>query len=591
MPMYRHVPVFLVVLPLVVLLAAAFALLLRRVRTQRRALDVALRQASRDDLTGTLTRAAFLPLLDQWLRHVELRGPVALLVVDLDDFGIVNKRAGHQEGDRVLARAAVRLQGSVAGAIAVARLGGDEFLVLAPADHAVAIAERISAEMARSPVAGHPVGASVGIALAPEHGDTSERLLAAADAALRIAKRSGKGRVSVSQSAVLPSAERAALRDRVQALWLEDRIGIAVQPIVDVTTGSVRAYEALARFDVEGGESPLLWFASADEVGLRTELELHCLRAALALFPQRPIGTSLAVNASPRLLARPAARDALSAAGDLDGLILEITEDEIVEDYDGLLALLDPLLRRGLALAVDDMGAGHATMRHVTALRPRYLKLDRSLVRGIDGDPAQVALVDALLGYAQRTDAVLVAEGVEHAGELGVLDRLGVPLAQGFHLGRPAQPWPRRPLGTPLSAGRDREDPALTVLPRDTTSEEAHRRFAARPELQAAVVVDADQRVLGLLTRHRMLSALGHRFGFALYGTRSVMAIADRRCLVVAEGLERPKLVARAMGRDIATRYDPVLVIDELGRLTHHVTIQGLLEEDLGATELRRRAA
>jgi hypothetical protein len=308
-------------------------------------------------------------------------------------------------------------------------------------------------------------------------------------------------------------------------------------------------------------------------------------------MPQRPLGTSLSVNASPRLLARSAARDALSAAGDLEGLIVEITEDEIVEDYDRLLALLDPLLRRGLALAVDDMGAGHATMRHVTALRPRYLKLDRSLVRGLDGDPAQVALVDALLGYAQRTDAVLIAEGVEQAGELEVLDRLGVPLAQGFHLGRPGPPWPLRPLGVGARGGRDPEDPAIVVLGRDTTSEEAHRRFAARPELQAAVVVDADDRVLGLLTRHRMLSALGHRFGFALYGTKSVMAIADRRCLVVGEGLAHARLVSRAMGRDIATRYDPVLVVDELGRLVHHVTIQGLLEERLDGSGAARQAA
>jgi diguanylate cyclase (GGDEF)-like protein len=591
MPMYRYVPVLPVVLLLVALVVVSFSLLVRRVRTQRRALDVALRQASRDDLTGVLTRSAFLPLLDQWLGHVELRGPVALLVVDLDDFGVVNKRAGHQEGDRVLARAAVRLQGAVAGAIALARLGGDEFLVLAPADHAVAIAERIAADMARTPVAGHAVGASIGIALGPEHGDTSERLLAAADAALRVAKRSGKGRVSVSASAVLPGAERAALRDRVEALWLEDRIRIAVQPIVDLTTGTARVYEALARFDVPDGDSPLLWFAAADEVGLRTELELHCLRAALALFPQRPLGTALAVNASPRLLARAAARDALAAVGDLEGLIVEITEDEIVEDYDRLLARLDPLLRRGLALAVDDMGAGHATMRHVTALRPRYLKLDRSLVRGIDGDPAQLALVDALLGYAQRTDAVLVAEGVEHAGELETLDRLGVPLAQGFLLGRPGAPWPRRPRAPAIRAARDHGDPAIVVLPRETTAEEAHRRFAARPELQAAVVVDADHRVIGLLTRHRMLAALGHRFGFSLYGTKSVMAIADRRCLLVGEGLAHARLVARAMGRDIATRYDPVLVVDELGRLVHHVTIQGLLEQRLDAVGADRRAA
>jgi hypothetical protein len=239
-------------------------------------------------------------------------------------------------------------------------------------------------------------------------------------------------------------------------------------------------------------------------------------------------------------------------------------------------------MARGLELAVDDLGAGHATMRHVTALRPRYLKLDRSLIRSIDRDRAQVALVDALLGFAQRTDALLVAEGVETAAEQEALTRIGVPLAQGFHLGRPAAPWPSAPIPTPPPTRRD-DDPGFIVLRRDTSGEEAHRRFAADPMLQAAAVVGHDERVLGLLTRHRLLAAMGQRFGFSLYGGRDVLAIADRHCLIVPDGLAHERLVMRAMGRDAAKRYDPVLVVDAQSRLVGHHTIQALLEEGLAA--------
>lgn len=596
MPMYRYVTVAALVVPWPLALLAALALgaagahATRRLRRQTLDLEHARHQASRDDLTGALTRAGFLPLLDQWLHHGSQRQPIALLAVDLDDFGSVNKRAGHQAGDRVLARAALRLQDAAADALAVARIGGDEFLVLALAQHASTVAQRLVAGVAHAPVAGHRIGASVGIAIAPDHGDTPERLLAAADAALRTAKRSGKGRVVTFEGAALPAARRDATRARVEALWREDRVRVAVQPIVDVATGALHAYEALARFDAPRGDAPLYWLTAAEEVGLRLELELACLHVALRAFAERPAGTAFAVNASPRLLARPDARAALAAVGDLDGLIVEITEDEIVEDYDRLLALLDPLLRHGLALAVDDLGAGHATMRHVTALRPRYLKLDRSLVRGVDHDATQAALVDALLGYAQRTDALLIAEGVEEAGELAALERLGVPLAQGFHLGRPAALWPPAPVPRPRPARRW-SDPSLLILSRETTGEQAQRCFAARPEAQAAVVVDADNRVIGLLSRHRMLTALGHRFGFALYGTKGVLAVADRRCLLVHEGLPRARLVARAMGRDAAKRYDPVLVVDEAGRLVSHVTIQELLEDGLAGEEPRARAA
>jgi diguanylate cyclase (GGDEF)-like protein len=574
---------------LVLGLGAAGVVAVHLVRRGSRDLAEARRHASRDDLTGALTRAAFIPLADQWLAPDNGREPVALLAIDLDDFGVVNKRAGHAEGDRVLARAAIRLQSACSNAVAVARVGGDEFLVLVPARHATTAADRIIAEIARTPVAGHKVGASVGIAIAPAHGDTPATLMAAADAALRTAKRSGKGQVVLSEAGVLPPGERAAQRERVTALWTENRVHMHVQPVVDLATQTVRGYEALARFDAPRGDAPLYWFAAADEVGLRLELELACLRSALDIMDSRPSGTVLSVNASPRLLGLPEAHAELRAVGDLHGLVLEITEDEIVEDYERLLTLLGPLLARGLELAVDDLGAGHATMRHVTALRPRYMKLDRSLVQRVDTDPSQAALVDALLGFAQRTDALLVAEGVETAAELDALARIGVPLAQGFHLGRPAEPWPLAPTATPRPVLPD--DPTMALLHRSVVGEDAHRRFAADPTLQAAVVIDDEQRVLALLTRHRLLGAMGQRFGFALYGGRDVLAIADRHCLVVPAGLPHDRMVMRAMGRDAAKRYDPILVVDHQQRLVGHRTIQGLLEDGLAAADAATAAA
>lgn len=215
-----------------------------------------------------------------------------------------------------------------------------------------------------------------------------------------------------------------------------------VQPIVAVSDRRAHAYEALARFQTGGTESPLLWFALADEFGLRDELELACLRTALGIFEGRPEGSRLSVNLSGPLLLDERTSDLLSGQVTLDGLILELTENSLLEDTPGLHARISDLISRGVRFAVDDMGARYSGLRQVTTVRPSYLKLDRSLISSIDCDPDRGALVSAMLSYARQTGGHLVAEGVETEAELETLTQLGVQLVQGYHLARPGWPWP-----------------------------------------------------------------------------------------------------------------------------------------------------
>jgi EAL domain-containing protein (putative c-di-GMP-specific phosphodiesterase class I) len=221
-----------------------------------------------------------------------------------------------------------------------------------------------------------------------------------------------------------------------------DGIAMVVQPIVDWRSGTVHAYEALARFNTRGTSSPLHWFALADEFGLREELELACLDAALELLDQLPPGARLSVNLSGPVLVGECAQARLAACADVSQLIVEVTEQALVRRDAQIDAALAPLVARGVCVAVDDMGAGYSGLGQITALHPTYLKLDRSLIRGIDADPDRAALLRALVGYAEHTGAHLVAEGVETAAELDAVAGLGIGLIQGYYFGKPSPPWP-----------------------------------------------------------------------------------------------------------------------------------------------------
>ncbi len=545
------------------------------------ALAAARHEATHDGLTGALTRAAFARELERRLDRTAADRPLALLAVDVDGFGQINKQLGHAAGDELLVELVRTAQRVVRDEDAIGRLGGDEFALLVRGSDAVAVGERILRALRNPFPPQRGMDVSIGIATAPADGTTVAALLRAADVAMRRAKRTGKARVVSYTGESLADREEERARRALAGVIACRRIAIATQPIVDLRTGTIHAYEALARFDLRGDMSTGEVFALAERVGLREELDLACLEQGLALLPGRPAGTRLTVNVSSQLLADPRALGLLDAQPDLHGLVLEITEEALVRDYVALQLVLQPLRERGVCVAVDDMGAGYAGLRHAIDLHPTYLKLDRALVHGVDRDPKRAALVDALLRYAEHAGSHIVAEGVEQAEDLAALTRLGVPLAQGYLLGRPAPPWP--PLAHVLPArsepgcGSSARAPDLATAGADMTAEWAHARFVADAGLESLVVVDAGERVLALLTRHRLLSRLGHRFGFALYGQRPLLRVADRQCLTLPLSTPRSEIVSRAMARPSETRHDAILLLDGDGRLVRHLTIRDLL--------------
>lgn len=429
---------------------ATVGLLMTSVRLTGQLNDMLLQaryDADHDDLTGLLSRAAFRAALERASARALPQSPISLLLLDLDSFGKVNKVLGHAAGDALLAATGRRLLSAGEHHCTVGRLGGDEFAVIVPSGDPMRYAQRIVQALEQCGENGRQVCACIGISQAPADGHDADSLLMASDIALRVAKRSRRGsQISTYAGQSLSGEGRRNARDELRRLIDGEGISVAVQPIVDLRTGAVHAYEALARFHKDASKSPLHWFSLADELESREELERACLSAALQLLPQLPPATRLCVNLSAPVLLDPKTLTMLSERSEVSELIVEVTEEALVTSEPQLQSTLRPLLARGARLAVDDMGAGYSGLRQVTAVRPHYLKVDRSLINGIDQHPERAALVGALAGYAERVGSLLVAEGVETEEELKELIALKVPLAQGFYLARPDWPWPSPPV-------------------------------------------------------------------------------------------------------------------------------------------------
>ena len=449
LPIIRHGHVTLTY-ACVCLAAVTLLLVCGRVTQELRAmLDRARHDADHDDLTGALNRAAFRRALDAFLTR---GGDGAVLLLDLDNFGAINKSAGHAAGDAVLRRVAEHLRQAAGDTGIAGRLGGDEFAVILTGPDPEQVGRRMLADVVARPAAGPSVDASVGMAVFPRDGDDAESLLRAVDVALRVAKRTGISQLAVYAGDPIAGRGPGGASDALERLIGGEGLEMAVQPIVSVPDGAVHAYEALARFRLGSSSNPLHWFALADEFAVRDRLELACLRAGLNLLGDLPDGARLSVNLSGPLLLDPRTSELLRQTPYLDRLILEITENSLLEDTPGVAAEIERLIGEGLNFAVDDMGAGYSGLRQITTVRPTYLKLDRSLISGIDADPDRGALVSAMLGYVRQTGGHLIAEGVETEAELETLRALGVTLIQGYLLGRPAAPWPTVAVPAPRDA-------------------------------------------------------------------------------------------------------------------------------------------
>ena len=227
-------------------------------------------------------------------------------------------------------------------------------------------------------------------------------------------------------------------RRRVDQVLAEQRIDTAFQPMVDLASGQVVAVEALTRFTTDPPRTPDAWFGDATRAGLGLELELLAARTAIANAGQLPAHLTVAVNVSPATVATDEFLDLILRSGiDPERVVVEITEHTEVQDYPALLAATDRLAGHGIRVAVDDTGAGYASLQHIVKLAPHIIKIDRELIAGLDGDASRWGVVAAIVHFATATNTRLVAEGVETEAELQALRRVGVHYGQGYHLGRP----------------------------------------------------------------------------------------------------------------------------------------------------------
>jgi EAL domain-containing protein (putative c-di-GMP-specific phosphodiesterase class I) len=224
------------------------------------------------------------------------------------------------------------------------------------------------------------------------------------------------------------------------------------QPIFKLGEGNIVGVEALARFDSEPRQSPNEWFAEAHALGLGLDLELAAVRAALERLNDLPVDAFLSMNFSPEVASTPEFLATLEGTPG-DRIVIELTEHAPIGDYRVLSAALAELRSRGVRFAIDDAGAGYASLKHILQLSPDFIKLDISLTQGIDIDTKQRALAKALIAFASETGAVIVAEGIENRKELDALRELGVAYGQGYFLAAAGNLPIAHTLAEPLLAG------------------------------------------------------------------------------------------------------------------------------------------
>src|SRR4051812_29482022 len=353
------------------------------------------------------------------------------------------------------------------------------------------------------------------------------------------------------------------------------------QPIVDLDRGVASGYEMLARFVSPIKASPLVWLAEAARRGLDTQLEAMLVEAGLDALGWLPDGCFLTINVSPRALGSQPVAALLAARESLEGVVIEVTEQAVVDDYDDLEYVLRSLRAAGAAIAVDDAGAGYASLHHIVALRPQFVKLDRSLVADLDRDEAKLAVIESLGTFSSRIDAWMVAEGVERKEEMAALQRLRVPLAQGYWLGMPA------PAMDPVAAeqrdairdGRPSSPTKAGVaalverLPGAALSgggDAIAQVFAANQGLEHVTVLDAGKRPVAIVPRQ----------GFFGGGAR------DRAPMKVELGESIAGVSRRAMTRPFEERFDPVVCCDPRGRYVGVVKVERLIDGLAGLLDI-----
>jgi len=370
-----------------------------------------------------------------------------VLLLDLNGFKKINDVYGHPAGDEVLIHVAARLTRAVRHGDMVARLGGDEFAILANQlagpEAATSVALRVIEELSTPiVVAGreHQVGSAIGIALIPQDGADPAEILRKADIALYRAKGQGRSALRFFEAEMDAHVQERDYLERELRRALEDgQVTIFFQPLVDLKTGRVQEFEALARWTHPdlGVVEPARFIPLAEDMGLIGELTDRLLAQACAEAATWPADVKLAFNISPVLLHDPGfalriigllGRTGLSPAR----LELEITESALVRDLDAAQAALGALRKVGVKIALDDFGTGYSSLYHLRNFKLDKIKIDRSFIDAMASDADSAAIVRALVGLGAGLGLEVTAEGVETEEQRRLLADQGCDQGQGF---------------------------------------------------------------------------------------------------------------------------------------------------------------
>lgn len=423
--------------------------------TERRRSEArASRLAHYDSLTGLANRFQMSQTLEKILTAPTIaHRACAVFLLDLDRFKQVNDTMGHPAGDALLKQVAARLERAVGEAGRVGRLGGDEFQVIMAGHHRrealAALARRIIHDLSEPySIDGHRVviGASLGIALSPDDGVTSEAIIRNADLALYAAKDGGRGRHHFYAADLHSDAEERRqleqdLRDALAGGGLE----LYYQPVVHTATERITGFEALLRWNhpLRGFISPARFIPIAEDSGLIAQIGEWALRTACHDLAGWPAGVRVAVNVSPLQFANPALpaliTNALAAAQvDPARLELEITESVFLNDDEGTDAMFAALKRVGVRLALDDFGTGYSSLGYLKKAPFDKIKIDQSFVRGATQPGSRNgAIISSIVSLAEALGMETTAEGVETLDELALVRVLGCSHVQGYIYEKP----------------------------------------------------------------------------------------------------------------------------------------------------------
>lgn len=414
--------------------------------------QAALADALRDPLTGLGNHRAFQEELDRQAEAAQRYGmPLSLVIVDLDEFKLINDGQGHAFGDRTLAHFGMLVAAGLRRADRPFRIGGDEFALLLPhtdAEGARIVTRRLLASALQPAlrIESDPgsLSFSAGISAIPEPASSRAQLYSQADAALYAAKRSGRTDVQIFDPASEPNQDTGGVGVAVAEVIARGWLRPVYQPIMELKTGTVLGVEGLIRPTAPAPfADPGSLFEAAAASGHLVALDLTCVEMIVAGAGRLAPGAFLSVNLSPATVEAPefstaALLSILARHGfPPERLLIELTEQQPITDLERVRLKLDTCRGAGIRLAADDVGAGNAGLRLLAELSFDVIKVDLTLVQRSASSESSSAVIESVVALARRTGAMVVAEGIEFPEQLDQLDRLGITIGQGFLLGRP----------------------------------------------------------------------------------------------------------------------------------------------------------